>query len=132
MWPKSRVSSRAEAEIILLEARTGWGQVHSSVDTTKAKGWSQKLRHYLRLDEMSPTLRRIVVSIVGGTVLLIGVALIVLPGPAFVVIPAGLLILGTEYCWARRLVNKARDLAAGAKQTLTAKDKASTKRETTY
>ncbi len=45
--------------------------------------------------------RRIAVAIVGGTVLAIGVALIVLPGPAFVVIPIGLAILGAEFAWAR-------------------------------
>jgi hypothetical protein len=36
------------------------------------------------------------------TVLLLGVAMIVLPGPAIVVIPIGLAILATEYAWARR------------------------------
>jgi tellurite resistance protein TerC len=45
--------------------------------------------------------RRIAVAVVGGTVLAIGVALIVLPGPAFVVIPLGLAILGAEFAWAR-------------------------------
>ncbi len=44
--------------------------------------------------------RRVIVSIVGTTVLLIGVALIFLPGPAFVVIPVGLAILATEFAWA--------------------------------
>ena len=38
----------------------------------------------------------------GGAVLLVGMALLVLPGPAFVVIPAGLAILATEFEWARR------------------------------
>jgi hypothetical protein len=46
--------------------------------------------------------RRIVVAIVGMTVLLFGIALTVLPGPAFVVIPIGLAILATEFAWARR------------------------------
>ena len=45
--------------------------------------------------------RRIAVAVVGGTVLAFGVALIVLPGPAFVVIPLGLAILGAEFAWAR-------------------------------
>ena len=48
------------------------------------------------------TIRRVVVLIVGGAVLLAGIALLVLPGPAFVVIPAGLAILATEFNWARR------------------------------
>ena len=53
--------------------------------------------------------RRIVVAIVGGTVLAIGVALIVLPGPAFVVIPLGLAILGVEFAWARSWLRKVKD-----------------------
>lgn len=46
--------------------------------------------------------KRIVLTIVGFTVLAIGLAMVVLPGPAFVVIPVGLGILGLEYAWARR------------------------------
>ena len=55
--------------------------------------------------------RRIVVLIIGMTVLLIGVAMIVLPGPALVVIPVGLAILATEYAWARRLLRIVRESA---------------------
>jgi tellurite resistance protein TerC len=55
------------------------------------------------------TVKRIVVLVVGGTVLLLGIALIVLPGPAFIVIPAGLAILGLEFAWARRWLQKVRD-----------------------
>ena len=55
--------------------------------------------------------KRVIVSVVGATVLLIGVALLVLPGPAFVVIPLGLAILATEYAWARRWLKKARQIA---------------------
>lgn len=54
------------------------------------------------------TARRIVIFIVGFTVLGIGIALIVLPGPAFIVIPAGLAILGTEFLWARRLLRRVK------------------------
>ncbi len=54
---------------------------------------------------------RMIVLVVGGTVLLIGVAMIVLPGPAFVVIPAGLAILASEFVWARRLLVRVRDYA---------------------
>ena len=37
-----------------------------------------------------------------------GVALIILPGPAFIVIPIGLAILATEFIWARRVVKRGR------------------------
>src|SRR6185369_8773693 len=52
--------------------------------------------------------RTIVVAVVGGTVLALGIALIVLPGPAFLVIPAGLAILAIEFAWARRWLRSAR------------------------
>jgi uncharacterized protein (TIGR02611 family) len=62
----------------------------------------------------SPVLRRarrLVIMIVGTTVLVLGLAMIVLPGPAFVVIPVGLAILGTEFAWARRWLRLIRDSA---------------------
>ena len=54
------------------------------------------------------TLRRVMVGVIGGTILLIGIALIVLPGPAFIVIPLGLLVLASEFEWARRLLRRGR------------------------
>ena len=56
--------------------------------------------------------RKAAVFVIGGTVLLIGVALLVLPGPAFIVIPAGLAILALEFAWARRWLDKAKVWAA--------------------
>jgi tellurite resistance protein TerC len=53
--------------------------------------------------------RRIAVAIVGGTVFAIGIALIVLPGPAVVVIPVGLGILGLEFAWARRWLRNVKE-----------------------
>ena len=53
-------------------------------------------------------LRRAIVAVVGFTVLLVGIAMIVLPGPAFIVIPLGLAILATEFVWAARLLRRAR------------------------
>lgn len=57
--------------------------------------------------------KRIIVAVVGGTVLTVGFALVVLPGPAFLVIPAGLAILAMEFAWARRWLRKARGLLPG-------------------
>jgi tellurite resistance protein TerC len=54
--------------------------------------------------------RRFVVAVVGGTILLGGAALLVLPGPAFVVIPIGLAILAIEFEWARRWLRRAREM----------------------
>jgi hypothetical protein len=59
--------------------------------------------------------RRIVIAIVGGTVLLIGIAMIVLPGPAIIVVPAGLAILAIEFAWAKRWLTKVRGMMPGKK-----------------
>jgi uncharacterized protein (TIGR02611 family) len=56
--------------------------------------------------------RRIAISIVGGTVLLIGIAMLVLPGPGLVVIPLGLAILGLEFAWARAWLRKVKTRTA--------------------
>ena len=59
----------------------------------------------------SPWPKRIIVAVFGGTVLLIGIAMIILPGPAIVVIPIGLSILGSEFLWARRWLRKVKEVA---------------------
>lgn len=48
--------------------------------------------------------KRLIVVVIGSTVLAAGIAMIVLPGPAVVVIPIGLAILATEFVWASRLL----------------------------
>ncbi|MGD8351826.1 MAG: PGPGW domain-containing protein [Nitrospirota bacterium] len=53
--------------------------------------------------------KRLVRIVVGFTLLIIGALLIVLPGPAFVVIPLGLVVLAGEFAWARRLLNRFND-----------------------
>ncbi len=63
-------------------------------------------------------LRRVIVAVIGFTVLLIGVAMVVLPGPAVVVIPLGLAILATEFVWARRVLKKAKSYYEKGKKKL--------------
>lgn len=74
--------------------------------------WSERIRSLWNLENIK-IVRRIIVSVIGGTVLLIGIALLVLPGPAFIVIPIGLAILATEYAWARHWLKRAREIANG-------------------
>ena len=64
-------------------------------------------REWLRLRNL-PLLRRVSIAVVGVTVLIIGLALLVLPGPGLLVIALGLAILATEFVWARALLSKAR------------------------
>lgn len=73
--------------------------------------WIKRVFSRWKLDNIK-VVKRIIVSVLGATVLLIGIALLVLPGPAFIVIPVGLAILATEYAWARRWLRKARRIAS--------------------
>ncbi len=60
--------------------------------------------------ETRPGLRKTIVGVVGLTILLFGLALIVLPGPAVIVLPLGLAILATEFAWARRVLKRGKIL----------------------
>ncbi len=53
--------------------------------------------------------KRLVVTVIGFTILAAGIAMIVLPGPAIVVIPVGLAVLATEFIWARRLLDTVKE-----------------------
>jgi hypothetical protein len=57
--------------------------------------------------------KRVAIAVVGGALTLFGVVLLVLPGPGFVLIAAGLALLAREFPWARRpldyAMGKARD-----------------------
>ena len=73
----------------------------------RKRAWQRRLNEKLGLARM-PVIRKLIYSVIGITVLLIGIAMIVLPGPAFIVIPIGLAILASEYAWARRIIRRGR------------------------
>ena len=52
--------------------------------------------------------RKLVVAVVGGGIVLVGVAMLVLPGPAILVIPLGLALLAKEFAWPRRWLQRVR------------------------
>jgi uncharacterized protein (TIGR02611 family) len=53
--------------------------------------------------------KKLVVAVMGFTMLIAGIAMIILPGPAFIFIPAGLAILATEFLWAKKLLQKVKE-----------------------
>ncbi|MEY2489203.1 MAG: hypothetical protein QOC70_1145 [Verrucomicrobiota bacterium] len=76
--------------------------------------WISRVTAAVGLGEL-PKLRKLIVAVIGVTVVLFGIALIVLPGPAVIVIPLGLAILATEFAWARRAVRRTRVMIAKAR-----------------
>jgi uncharacterized protein (TIGR02611 family) len=61
-------------------------------------------------------LYRVLFAIAGVIVLLAGLAMLVAPGPALVVIPIGLAMLAMEFAWAERMLEKALEKADLAQQ----------------
>ena len=62
--------------------------------------------------------RRLVVLVVGLTLLLCGVVMLVIPGPGSLVILAGLGVLALEFAWARRWLQILRDTAGKGARSL--------------
>jgi uncharacterized protein (TIGR02611 family) len=57
-------------------------------------------------------MKKFFIALMGGTVVLVGVAMLVLPGPGALVIAGGVAILATEFLWARRAMRKAKGTVA--------------------
>jgi uncharacterized protein (TIGR02611 family) len=65
-------------------------------------------RHRVRSTALGLAAWRGVVTLLGVAVIVIGIVLLAIPGPGWLVIFAGLGVLATEYAWARRLLRFAR------------------------
>ena len=63
---------------------------------------------------MSPILKRVLVGVVGGVITIFGVVALIAPGPGWLIIFAGLGILGTEFAWAARALKTAKGVASRA------------------
>jgi uncharacterized protein (TIGR02611 family) len=74
------------------------------------QAWRDRVRSNRTLD----LTWRIAVTVVGGAVLIAGLAMLALPGPGWAAIFVGLAILGSEYDWASRLLHWARDKVKAA------------------
>jgi uncharacterized protein (TIGR02611 family) len=62
--------------------------------------------------------KRIAVSAAGLVLLLLGLVMMVLPGPGLLLVIAGLAVLATEYVWAQRMLNFAKRKAGHAKDAI--------------
>jgi uncharacterized protein (TIGR02611 family) len=60
------------------------------------------------LTTLNPRLRRALVFVIGMTMLLFGIAMLVLPGPGIVMILLALALLATEFAWAQSLLKRAQ------------------------
>ena len=75
----------------------------------------------MHFDQVPQIVRKVILAVIGTTVVFIGIALIILPGPAFIVIPIGLAILASEFIWARRVVKRGRIFVKRARRAVKSK-----------
>jgi uncharacterized protein (TIGR02611 family) len=59
-------------------------------------------------------LRWIGVAVVGGTLITVGVVLLVLPGPGLLLIAMGVAVLATEFAWAEATLNRMKQAGTAA------------------
>lgn len=95
--------------------------------TEPASGVLNRVRKVLRLNDLPPVVRRLVIGLIGGTLLLIGVAMLVLPGPAVVVIPLALAVLATEFVWAKRWMARVHLWFSSTRERIKSRHKRSSK-----
>jgi uncharacterized protein (TIGR02611 family) len=69
--------------------------------------WSER-RERLRERALLDFAYRVLVAVVGLTVLLVGIAAIPYPGPGWAIVFLGLAVLATEFYWARRTLTYTR------------------------
>ena len=62
--------------------------------------------------------KRLIKIVIGFTLLALGVAMLVLPGPGIVTIMLGLAVLSAEYVWARRLLDRMKAAARDARDAV--------------
>jgi uncharacterized protein (TIGR02611 family) len=79
--------------------------------TSRAQRMRERLAERRETHSRRGRFYRIGFAIAGAAVTLVGIAMLVTPGPAFVVIPIGLAMLALEFAWAERLLDRALEHA---------------------
>lgn len=79
--------------------------------------WFRKIGDFIGLKDW-PVGRKIAVAVMGGTIILIGIVMLVAPGPGTVLIPIGLLVLASEFAWARWLLHRGKKMVKNIKRKL--------------
>ena len=67
--------------------------------------WMERWRGIIRKRPWLNTVYKVLVTIVGAVVIVVGLILVPLPGPGWLIVFIGLTILGSEYHWARRFTS---------------------------
>jgi uncharacterized protein (TIGR02611 family) len=83
--------------------------IEASADPRSWGRWVRARRESIRRRPAAYRIYRIIVGILGGAIVVGGLALVPLPGPGWVIVFVGLALLATEFVWAERVEKFARD-----------------------
>ena len=89
----------------------------SDAQPESSSKWADRLAARREAYRQRGRIYRILFLSVGAFVTIAGVAMLVLPGPALVVIPIGLTMLAMEFAWAENMLEKALTQAEKAQKT---------------
>jgi uncharacterized protein (TIGR02611 family) len=87
-----------------------------ATEPVEKRSLPERLREQRGRHRERPKPIRLLYVVAGFTILVAGVAMLVAPGPAFVVIPIGLAVLSLEFAWAERLLDHAIEKGEAAKR----------------
>ena len=87
-----------------------------AVEETHKPSLVERLQRQRERHRQRPLPVRVLYLVVGFTLLAAGLAMLVLPGPAFVIIPIGLALLSLEFAWAQKLLDRALEQGEIAKR----------------
>ena len=87
--------------------------VDEPVDARAPESQRHPFREFFARHRTLNLVYRVAVGVVGAAVVLLGIALIPLPGPGWLIVFGGLALLSTEFAWAGRLLDFARSKVRG-------------------
>ena len=67
--------------------------------------WMTRWRGRIRERPWLNVVYKVLITVVGAAVIIIGLILVPLPGPGWLIVFIGLTVLGSEYHWARRFTS---------------------------
>ncbi|WKT99291.1 TIGR02611 family protein [Micromonospora soli] len=109
--PPKGAARAAERRGYEVPVERGPGGAGTSLAEPRRTGWRARLHTTLELIRANPTGRvalKIFIGVLGAIIVTVGIALIPLPGPGWLLVIAGLGVWAVEFHWARRLLNFTR------------------------
>jgi uncharacterized protein (TIGR02611 family) len=113
------VSRRSEDERVRQHLREASGAAFRRVEASAPPGVGTRmrmLRERARARRSLDTAWRMMVLALGLTLLSAGALMFVLPGPGFATVILGLVVLGSEFTWATRVLDPVREAARRASE----------------